>query len=303
MANAQAVQDAMATIKAQASPEPEVVTTEASPEAPQEEISIDEDTNQVIETDDSPAIDAPNSWSKTEKDHFSTLPRELQESFSLRERERDLNIRKGQDETAAERKELNKAREDVNQQKVELSDRLKSGSRKPSTDMLDPEHESFDSDAYHLANAKYEKGLEEAKKLDDDLSLEDAEKRKVWQDNEIKVYQKVLPEFVDNEKGPALRQKLAEHAVKVQGITMEQAAQAFPTTPANQMIILYESMKYREAVARGKAAKQTPKPKSLSGGSSNPQPAQKVDRKSANAAWNSNRSPEAAAKLLGLGKN
>jgi len=297
MANAQAVQDAVSAVKAQASPEQEVAEVEVS--TPEIEI---EDTTQVIETDESPAIDAPNSWSKTEKESFSTLPRDIQVSLALRERERDLNIRKGQDETALQRKELDKEREGVNQQKVELSDRLKSGSRKPSTDMLDPEHESFDSDAYHLANSKYEKGLEEAKKLDDDLSLEDAEKRKIWQENEIKVYQEVLPEFVDNEKGPALRQKLAEHAVKVQGITMEQAAQAFPTTPANQMIILYESMKYREAVARGKAAKQTPKPKSLSGGSSNPQPAQKADLKSAIAKFNKDLSPASAGALLGLNK-
>lgn len=301
MANTNAVQDAVAALKAQASPEQEVVAPETV-EPVEEEISIDEDTNQVIETDESPAIDAPNSWSKTEKESFSTLPPEIQASLALRERERDLNIRKGQDETAAERKELNKAREDVNQQKVELSDRLKSGSRKPSTDMLDPEHESYDPDAYHLANAKHDKGLAEAKKLDDDLSLEDAEKLKVWQENEIKVYQNVLPEFVDNEKGPALRQKLAEHAVKVQGITMEQAAKAFPTTPANQMIILYQSMKYTEAVARSKAAKKTPKPKSLSGGSSNPQPEIEPDRASANAAWIKDKSPASAAKLLGLGQ-
>lgn len=299
MSTAQAMQDAVSKIKEQASPAEEVVTETVETV---EEISIDEDTNQVIETDESPAIDAPNSWSKTEKESFSTLPPGIQASLALRERERDLNIRKGQDETAAERKQLEEARETVKQQKAELSERLKSGSRKPSTDMLDPEHESYDSDAYHLANAKYEKGLTEAKKLDDELSLEDVEKRRVWQENEIKVYQDVLPEFVDNEKGPAFRQKLAEYAVKTQGITMEQAAQAFPVTPAKEMKILFQSMKYEEAVARGKAAKKTPKAKSLSGGSSNPQPEIKPDRASANADWNANRSPEAAAKLLGLGR-
>lgn len=301
MANAKAFQDAVDAIKSQASPEQNATAAEPV-ETVQEEISIDEDTNQAIETDDSPAIDAPNSWSKTEKESFSTLPPEIQASLALRERERDLNIRKGQDETAATRKALEVDREAVNQQKTELSERLKSGSRKPSTDMLDPEHESYDTDAYHLANAKYDKGLAEAKKLDDQLSLEDFEKQRVWQENEIKVYQDILPEFVDNEKGPAFRQKLAAYAIKTQGITMEEAAQAFPVTPANQMNILYKAMKYDEAIARGKSAKKTPNPKSLSGGSSNPQPETKPDRNSAIASWKTNRSPEAAAKLLGLGK-
>lgn len=300
MSAANAFQDAVDAVKASASPEQEVVTEDSPVEIQEEEVSID--TDQVIETDDSPAIDAPNSWSSTEKEHFSTLPRDIQASLALRERERDLNIRKGQDETAAERKAIEADKEAINQQKAELSDRLKSGSRKPSKDLLDINHETYDPDSYHLASAKYEEGLAEAKKLDDELSLEDAEKLNVWQKNEIKVYQDVLPDFVDNEKGPALRQKLAEYAVKSQSITMEQAAQAFPVTPANQMLILYQSMKYEEAVARSKAAKKTPKPKSLSGGNSNPQPEKKTDIKSAAAKFAANRDPASAAELLSLNK-
>lgn len=298
MSTAQAVQDAVDNIKSQASPEDEVVNEEAQAEV--EELNLVEE--QAIETDDSPAIDAPNSWSSTEKEHFSTLPPDIQASLALRERERDLNIRKGQDETAAQRKAIEADKEAVNKQRLELSERLKSGSRKPSTDMLDPEHESYDSDGYHAKLRKYEDGLKEAKKLDNELNLEDVEKRKVWQEKEIKVYQDVLPQFVDKEKGPAFRQKLAEYAVKTQGITMEDAVKAFPITPASQMVILDKARKYDEAVAKQKSAKKTPKPKTLAGGSSNPKPEQKTDMKSAIANFKSNNDGASAAALLGLNK-
>lgn len=296
MPTAQAVQDAVDSLKA--APDTEVVAEE--PEGESQELNLVEE--EAIETDDSPAIDAPNSWSKTEKEHFSELPPEIQASLALRERERDLNIRKGQDETAAERKALGADKDAVNKQRLELSERLKSGSRKPSTDMLDPEHESHDPDGYHLKLGRYNDGLEEAKKLDNELSLEDVEKRKVWQENEIKTYQTVLPEFVDNEKGPAFRQKLAEYAVKTQGITMEDAAKAFPITPASEMLILNKARLYDEAVAKLKKGKKTPKPKTLAGGSSNPQPEKKTDMKSAIARFKVNRSPADAAAILGRNK-
>lgn len=298
MSSIHAIQDAVD--KMQASPEVELVSE--TEEVSQEE-ELDLVQEEAIETDDSPAIDAPNSWSSTEKEHFSTLPPDIQASLALRERERDLNIRKGQDETAAERKALLADKEAVNLKKAELSERLKSGSRKPSVDMLDPDSEAYDTDAYHLANAKYGKGLEEAKTLDNELSLEDAEKRRVWQENEITVYEKVLPQFVDKEKGPAFRQELAEYAVKTQGITMDEAAKAFPVTPANQMLILNKAMLYDKAIAKQKAAKKTPKPKTLAGGGSNPQPVKKTDGKAAIASFKANRDPKSAAAILGLAKN
>lgn len=303
----QSFQDAVAAVKGNASPDEQTETaeveTEAQAETQIEEIEVQEDIDlEVIETDDSPAIDAPNSWSKAEKEHFGTLPQEVQQSIALRERERDLNIRKAQDETAATRKEIETERDAVNKLKTDYSEKLKSGIKELSSDLLDPNSETYDPEAYHLAAAKQREAQAEISKLDNELELEKAQERKVWQENEIKVYQEILPEFVDTEKGPAFRQKLAEYAVKTQGITMEQAANAFPITPAKEMKILSNSMKWEDAVARQKAAKKTPKPKALQGGNSNPQPEKKADMKSAAAKFKANRTPASAAALLSLNR-
>lgn len=293
-------QEAVDAIKA--TPEQEQAETpEVEAQVQTDEIEIQEDVDlEVVDKVEIPTVDMPTSWSKSNTDEWDELTPAAQERYAERERNLQSDYSRRQTELSSKEKALSDSIEESAKLKADYLERLKSGSREPSIDLLDPNSEKYDPDTYHLAKAKQTEGLAEIKKLDDEITLEDVEKRRVWQENEIKVYQDVLPEFVDTEKGPAFRQKLAEYAVKVQGITMEQAKQGFPVTPAKEMNILFKAMKYDEAVARQRAAKKTPKPKSLSGGNSNPQPVKKVNVKSAVAKFVADRSPAAAAELLGL---
>lgn len=53
---------------------------------------------------DLPPIDPPRSWSKAQKEKFESLPREVQEVISEREKARETELRRGQNESAESRK-------------------------------------------------------------------------------------------------------------------------------------------------------------------------------------------------------
>lgn len=277
---------------------------EAAPVAVEEnteDLELSNDNGEVIETDDSPAIDAPSSWSKDDAEHFSTLPPEVQQRIATRERDRDLNIRQSQDQNAAERKELEAKREAVNQQKADFLESFEVyGPKKPPIDMLDQESEAYDPDAYHTMNNKFVKGKEKADKVRKDLSAEDVKAQDEWAKAELTTYKKVLPEFVDPKTGQEYRNELAEYGAKAMGITVEEIAKIFPTTPASQMLMMDKARKYDAAIAKQKAGKTTPKPKSLSGGNSNPSKPVKKSLNNAAANYKKNPTKENAAALFGI---
>ncbi len=85
--------------------------TEAPPteEAPPVEEQAAAETSEPAEQPypgEGPPIEAPRSWSKEEKERFNSLPRETQEYLTRRENERDTALRRGQNDTATQRKTL-----------------------------------------------------------------------------------------------------------------------------------------------------------------------------------------------------
>lgn len=300
----QSVQDAVEAVKSQASPETEQPEAEAvEVEAVEQEPVIEVDDIQVeVEPEEIPSVEAPNSWSKEDKEHFSTLPHDTQARLAESDRKRTSDIRLAHDETAATRKELNTQTEAVNEQKAKLLERLNAtGPKKPDVSMLEEDSENYDPDKYRLAEARFERGQTERQALEDEISLDSATKLAEWQRGEIKNYQQTLPEYVDPEKGQAYRQSLAEHAVSRGLMTMEQAIERFPTTSAAEMSVLADAMKWRNAVAKAKK-KTVPKPKTLKAGNTNPVPKPKGDMKSAAAAFAKSRSPADAAALFRANK-
>ncbi len=61
---------------------------------------------QEIDPAAEPSIEPPRSWTKEEKERFSSLPRETQEYLANREQERDRAVRQSQNEAAEHRKAL-----------------------------------------------------------------------------------------------------------------------------------------------------------------------------------------------------
>lgn len=87
-------------------PEPPVAAQESPPKAedappPQEAQS---ETQEADPAEAPPSIDPPKSWSKEDKELFSTLPRETQERLAESETERSRTLRQRQNEIALERK-------------------------------------------------------------------------------------------------------------------------------------------------------------------------------------------------------
>jgi len=89
-----------APIEAAAEPEP------VKDAAPAEEATSDEATKEAEPEAELPPIEPPRSWTKEEKDEFATYPREAQEKIARREQDRETALRRGQNETAEQRKAL-----------------------------------------------------------------------------------------------------------------------------------------------------------------------------------------------------
>jgi hypothetical protein len=94
-----AMLDAEETPKAPAEPGKDVPEAEetAPPEGDQPEAETE------AEPEETPAIDAPNSWSKEDREVFASLPPEAQAIVARRETQRDTEIRRVQNEAAQAR--------------------------------------------------------------------------------------------------------------------------------------------------------------------------------------------------------
>lgn len=91
-------EDAPAT-PAKEAPDPASETDETAPaEADQPEIE------EEVEPEETPAIEAPNSWSKEDREVFADLPPEAQAIVAKRETQRDTEIRRVQNEAAEARR-------------------------------------------------------------------------------------------------------------------------------------------------------------------------------------------------------
>ena len=92
-----------------AEPEPLADEANANPEeAPGEQTTAPEPAEE-------PPIEPPRSWTKEEKAEFATYPREVQEKVARREQDRESALRRGQNETAEQRKAIEAERQKLNQ--------------------------------------------------------------------------------------------------------------------------------------------------------------------------------------------
>ena len=113
---------------AEAPPEPAVseapqeLAEEANADQPQADPGEPEAADPVEETQ--PPIEPPRSWTKEEKARFQTLPRETQEYLSQREQERDVAIRRSQNEAAEKLKGLTAKEQMVEKARQEYEAKL-----------------------------------------------------------------------------------------------------------------------------------------------------------------------------------
>lgn len=94
-------------------PAPNSAEAEAAP--PAEESSGE--TDQADEPADVPPLDPPRSWTKEDKELFTALPRESQQRLIDLDRARELEVRRGQNEAAEQRKALEAERKAAEQER------------------------------------------------------------------------------------------------------------------------------------------------------------------------------------------
>ena len=99
-------------------PEPPLPEGDAAP--------VEEATGETATTEPAPEppIEPPRSWTKEEKETFKTYPRDLQETLSRREQERETNLRRGQNELAEQRKAYESKQSQVEQARLQYEQAL-----------------------------------------------------------------------------------------------------------------------------------------------------------------------------------
>ncbi len=99
----------------------EAPPTEEAPPAEQQAAETGDEIPAEHTQPEESAIEAPRSWSKEEKERFSSLPRETQEYLTRRENERDTALRRGQNESATLRQTLDTERQALEQERQQYA--------------------------------------------------------------------------------------------------------------------------------------------------------------------------------------
>jgi hypothetical protein len=199
-------------------PEPQ----ELAPEANADPEEAPSEPTEVVEPAELPPIDPPRSWTQAEKERFQSLPRETQEYLHTREQEREREFRRGQNETAEQRKaieaEQTKARELQQKYEAKLAQVMQTiqetGPFSDIRSMADLEklqvEDPFRFQAYQLHQWKLQATQAELSEAETRKAQEQSTQwaQHVQKENELAA--EYIPELADKEKGPKLTQRVAQ---------------------------------------------------------------------------------------------
>jgi hypothetical protein len=203
-------------------PEAEPEPQELAPEANADPVEAPSEPTEVVEPAELPPIDPPRSWTQAEKERFQSLPRETQEYLHTREQEREREFRRGQNETAEQRKaieaEQTKARELQQKYEAKLAQVMQTiqetGPFSDIRSMADLEklqvEDPFRFQAYQLHQWKLQATQAELSEAETRKAQEQHSQwaQHVQKENELAA--EYIPELADKEKGPKLTQRVAQ---------------------------------------------------------------------------------------------
>jgi len=207
--------------------------------APESDPDVD-DEMEAEDTDESPAIDPPSSWSSEAKARFRELPPDLQATIAENERKRDLDIRRRIDQIAEQRKEAEARKAEIDKLREEYAQRLKSlldsdVPQPPDETLLDENSEDYDPEEYNRQEARYRKAMRarekkqaELQKLHEEQAKEWEAQLAEWQREQREYYASHMPALLDEEKGPQLARAILEYG-KANGIDEERLKWASAT--------------------------------------------------------------------------
>jgi hypothetical protein len=249
--------------------EPEAAPAEATSE---EDIEID-DGEATAADDNQPDIEMPKSWSSTDRAEWDKLTPEAKAIVQRRETQRDHGMRKLADQLKVKETEVTKAIEQIDQERLQLaqaaqrysSDAVKQFQAKFG-DVKDVQALSRENPARYLEMDAAWKGVQaaqhEAQMLQQQQQQETLKKLSDWRMEENEKLAE-LAGLKDEASASEFEKSVMDFTNKV-GIPAERVSQY----RADELLIVRDAMKWRNAVAKKDAAKkaQTPPPPVLKPG-------------------------------------
>jgi hypothetical protein len=285
---------------------------EVEDEAPEAEAETEEAEDEIeVEAEELPPIDPPNSWTAEEKEEFAKLPREVQETLTRREQQREKFVQTKAQEAAQARQT---AAAEAAQQVVELQNEYVKQLEAYAEQFAVPEPDitlmvsDNPADRALYAQQMRAKQYSDAQRAAAQRQADEARQQQAQYQEALAAHEaqqfrqriaEALPDFFDETKGPELKEKLTATA-KAIGFSDEQIYAA----DADQIIALntvaqfkakaekYDALmkKQMERVRQGK----NPPPISRPGVVQNPEAKQK---KVAEAAWQRAKNSQGAARV------
>jgi hypothetical protein len=225
--------------------EPEIEPEEATEGDEPEEAQAEDETE--IEADDLPPIEAPVSWTAEEKATFAQLPRDVQETLSRREGEREKFVQtKAQEARHKEQAAMKQAAEYIQQIEAEAAMQLETLATQfavPEPDMalMASDHPGDRALFAQQARAfnQWKAQLGHAQQTIQEARERQSHYQALVQQHEQEQFRQLLttelPEFFDDAKGPQIREALTATG-KALGFTDE----ALFNADAHQILALHK---------------------------------------------------------------
>lgn len=253
--------------------EPEHESADEADAAPPEEESSGE-TEERADPEDTPSIDPPRSWSKEDKAVFAALPRETQERLVEIDRTRELEVRRGQNETAEQRRaidaELRAAEQSRRQyeeavtgyaQAIEQAHLGEFSDIKTQDDLVKmQETDPLRFQRWQLSAMRSAQAKDEAERAQAQQRSEYSNQLRNYQKDQLAIFQARAPEFFDPKTASA-KQTEARTYLNDVGFTQEQLAahwdgfEPLSIHDHRVQLMIRDGMRYRAAE---KAARKAP---------------------------------------------
>ena len=267
------------------------------------------ETQEQAEPAQEPPIEPPASWDDEAKARFGKLPREDQEYLAQRERDRDLALRRGQDETAKERKAIEAQRAEAVQQAQQYVQHFQMAAQALHQQLLgdfpdiktpaDLAKLAAEDPARYLVYDARQKQVQDAYQQvaqhNQVAQRQQQAKLNEWIESEARKLADLVPEWKDGERASREIREVREHAIKV-GLPPDQANQPWSAAAA---VMARESMLYRRGLQAVTKAKLENLPKVVRPGTAAaPGEAERTRAEAARKAHSKNGSVDSAADAL-----
>lgn len=189
-------------------------------EGEQPETSEEAEDEPEIEAEDLPPIDAPSSWTAEEKAKFAELPRDVQETVTRREAEREKFVQAKAQEAAQTRQAaareaaqlLAQAQQAHAQQLEQYAQQLAVNPPDPDLITTDPARYAHQLKVFQHYSAQQQQAQREAQ----EAAAQAEQYEQLVKEQEAQAFRQhletELPEFFDETKGPQIKQELTATA-------------------------------------------------------------------------------------------